>query len=95
MSAHGIVGVSESLLTDSWDWPVHGLRHPPRNGTSGWYLWTGDYADADDFFEPLHAAHLGERCPEVLQYLDLAPGSRFLIAPDYEDIWTDDSLLDI
>jgi len=90
-----IVGVSASLLAGDWDWPVHGLRHPPEKGTSGWYVWTGEWSDADDLFKPLHTAHLIERCPEITKFLDLPPGSRFLIAPGYEDVWTDESLLDV
>ncbi len=95
MTSDEIVGVSASLIAGDWDWPVHGLRHPPEKGTSGWYVWTGEFSDADDFFKPLHAAHLIERCPEVTTYLDLPAGSRFLIAPGYEGIWTDESLLDV
>ena len=90
-----IVGVSRSLLAPGWDWPVHGLRHPPQGGTSGCYVWTGELSDAPDFFVPLHAGHLVERVPEVGTYLLLPPGSRFLIAPGHEDVWTDESLLDI
>ena len=77
------------------DWPLHGLRHPPEGDTSGWYIWTGDYSPASDFFKPLHIAHLADLAPAVLPYLGLAPGWRFLIAPDHEDVWEDDSLLRI
>jgi hypothetical protein len=48
-----------------------------------------------DYFVPLHASHLVERLPEVAAYLSLPPGSRFLIAPGHEDVWTDESLLDL
>jgi hypothetical protein len=89
----GIVGASRSLIDGSWTWPVHGLRHPPEEETSGWYVWTGDLSDAADFFSPWHASHLIERCPELAHLLDLPPGSRFLIAPGHEDVWQDPSLL--
>lgn len=95
MTSGEIVGVSASLLTGDWDWPVHGLRHPPEKGTSGWYVWTGELSDADDFFQPLHVGHLVARCPQIEQYLDLPPGSRFLFAPGHDDTWTDESLLDV
>lgn len=76
-------------------WPVNGLRHPPEGGTTGWYLWAGEqWSDAPDFFEPLHTGHLAERCPDVLPYLALPPGWRFLIAPGHEDVWYDAALLD-
>jgi hypothetical protein len=45
------------------------------------------------FFLPLHVTHLESRCPEIIKYLGLAPGWRFLVAPDYEDVWYDKALL--
>ena len=90
-----IVGVSRSLLEANWSWPVHGLRHQPTGDTSGWYVWTGELSEAPDFFVPLHAEHLLEKVPQLGTYLGLPPGSRFLLAPGHEDIWTDTSLLDI
>lgn len=90
-----IVGVSRSLIDGNWEWPVHGLRHPPQGQTSGWYVWTGELSEADDFFQPWHTTHLVERIPQVASLLDLAPGSRFLIAPDHLDTWEDPSLLDV
>jgi hypothetical protein len=90
-----IVGVCQSLIGGGWIWPVHGLRHPPKQQTSGWYVWTGEASDAGTFFRPLHASHLVERCPQIKKHLRLPPGSRFLIAPGYEDVWFDPALLDI
>jgi hypothetical protein len=78
---------------DSSQHPIHGLRHPPAAQSCGWYLWTGEYRDDDNFFEPMHVTHLIETCPPVLCYLGLAPGWRFLLAPDHTDIWCDQSLL--
>ena len=76
--------------------PLNGLRHPPENASTGWYIWAGEvFSQADDFFVPLHVAHLIDWCPEALDYLALPPGSRFLLAPNYEDVWTDLTLLDI
>jgi hypothetical protein len=42
----------------------------------------------------LHAAHLEDELPEVLSFLALPPGWRFLIAPGHEDVWYDGTLLD-
>lgn len=76
--------------------PVNGLRHPPVGDTSGWYLWAGEELSADpEFFQPVHIEHLSEMRPEVLKYLALPPGWRFLIAGDYEDVWYDESLLNV
>jgi hypothetical protein len=83
-------GVSQGLL------PINGLRHPPANGTSGWYLWAGEQMSQDpNFFKPLHAEHLDEWCPIAQKYLGLPPGWRFLVADDYEDVWFDPTLLDV
>ncbi len=76
--------------------PLNGLRHPPEGDTNGWYLWAGEVlSQADDFFQPLHAKHLMEKCPEVLRYLGLLPGWRFLIANECEYVWYDEELLRI
>jgi hypothetical protein len=76
--------------------PVNGLRHPPVGNTSGWFLWAGEELSAEpDFFRPIHIEHLSEIRPEVLKYLALPPGWRFLIAGDYEDVWYDKSLLNV
>jgi hypothetical protein len=76
--------------------PLNGLRHPPTESTCGWYLWSGEnLSDAPDFFEPMHVEHLARLCPEALPYLGLPPGYRFLLAPNYEDIWFDPDLLDV
>ena len=40
-------------------------------------------------------SRLDTRLPEVLPYLALPPGWRFLLAPDYQDVWFDESLLDV
>ena len=88
---HLKVGIS--LNVKDGHCPIHGLRHPPEGDTTGWYIWAGDYSEAEDFFVPLHVSHLQDWCPEILKYLGLPPGFRFLIAPGYEDIWEDSSLL--
>ncbi|MEM7248607.1 MAG: hypothetical protein AAF533_24970 [Acidobacteriota bacterium] len=85
---HEKVGVSRDVGTGVM--PIHGMRLRPENGTAGWYLWAGeDMSDEPDFFEPLHVSHLQERCPEVLPFLELPPGWRFLLAPGHEDVWHD------
>ena len=74
--------------------PVNGLRHSLEGDTTGWYIWSGEELSTDpDYFKPLHVEHLLEWCPEILKYLGLPPGSRFLVAGDYEDVWYDKTLL--
>jgi len=86
------VGLSSNVKEGVF--PVNGLRHYPTLDTSGWYIWAGeDLSQNDDFFVPFHAEHLFEWRPELRKYLGLSPGWRFLIAPGYEDVWFDPSLL--
>ena len=83
-----------ALLGDAERWPLNGLRHPAEAGTNGWYLWPGTALRQDaDFFQPLHVEHLASRLPEAVAYLALPPGWRFLLAPDHEDVWFDETLL--
>ena len=89
---HLKVGISSTF--DPNELPINGLRHSPEGDTTGWYIWSGETFSYDpDFFVPLHSIHLRKRCPEVLRYLGLAPGWRFLIAPGQEDVWFDPNLL--
>jgi hypothetical protein len=74
--------------------PINGLRHPPAGRSCGWYIWAGaELSSADDLFESRHLDHIGPVGRSILPYLDLPPGWRFLIAPDYEDVWFDEELL--
>ena len=75
--------------------PINGLRHQPEKGTNGWYIWCGEeFSEKADFFSPLHIEHLKDYLPEVIEYLDLPPGYRFLIdGNNWEDVWFDENLL--
>jgi hypothetical protein len=88
------VGIARNVRDGLW--PLNGLRHPVAGETSGWYIWAGsEWSEADDFFVPLHIEHLVEWCPAVIPYLALGPGWRFLVAPDFEDVWFDENLLNV
>ena len=88
------LGASDNLRSGLL--PLNGLRHPPEGDTSGWYLWAGEeLSTATDFFKPLHANHLINLCPDVMKYLALPPGWRFLVAGSHEDIWFDEKLLNL
>ncbi len=91
---HLKIGISAELLNHSWKYPLNGLRVSPESETTGWFIWsgTGELSQEDDYFKPLHTEHLVDVCPEILPYLGLAPGWRFLIAPDHEDVWFDENL---
>jgi hypothetical protein len=86
------IGIGSDLNAD----PIHGLRHPEEKGTTGWYIWTGTYSELDDFFRPMCAEHLLQIRPELIKYLGLDVGYRFLIDKNgYEDVWYDEGLLNV
>jgi hypothetical protein len=88
------LGISRSFSAQ--EYPINGLRHPPEKDTNGWYIWSGEeLSAAPDFFVPLHAVHIEKYCPDIIKYLALPPGWRFLVAPEYEDVWYDETLFDI
>jgi hypothetical protein len=87
-----IAGVAKNVAEGLM--PLNGLRHPPTEATSGWYIWAGpELSQADDFFEPVHVEHLNALRPEAIEFLGLEPGWRFLLAPGHVDVWFDASLL--
>lgn len=94
--SQGVIGVSNNIHDDAAG-PINGLRHPVTNTTTGWYIWRGDYSEDDNFFQATHLEHLAEDCPEIVPYLALPPGWRFLIDPgnNYEDVWYDEALLEV
>lgn len=88
------VGLADNVTSDSQ--PIHGLRHPLAEGTTGWFVWAGEYSDAPDFFKPQCLKHLLDIRPDIIKYFALPPGHRFLVDNNgYEDIWFDRQLLDI
>jgi hypothetical protein len=90
-----VIGVANNVQ-DKTLFPINGVRHPIEGQSTGWYVWRGDVLSTeDDFFKPHHVMHIHQICPEILAYLGLAPGWRFLIAPGYEDVWYDETLLQI
>ncbi|WP_205700443.1 immunity protein Imm33 domain-containing protein [Cobetia marina] len=68
--------------------PIQGVRLESEKGETGWYLWAGDFSDADDFFKPVHLEHIDNFFPEVKSYLGLGAGYKFIIDNEgYEDVW--------
>lgn len=88
------IGISKNLKSGIM--PINALRHPPENGTTGWYIWAGEYSEDNNFFDTIHISHLVDEYPELLKYLGLAPGYRFQIDnKGYEDVWFDEKLLSV
>ncbi|QBF33052.1 hypothetical protein [Thalassococcus sp. S3] len=88
------VGISENATAGLM--PLNGLRHPPTSGVTGWYLWGGtEFSEANDFFKPVHLAHLENSCELGLKFLLLPPGWRFLTDGTYEDVWLDPAFIEV
>ena len=90
---NSIIGVARQTIGDK---PTNGLRHAVNGTSNGWFLWRGEWSDADEFFQPLHVEHLVDYFPDAVPYLHLPPGYRFLVDDKgYEDVWFDETLLDL
>lgn len=89
-SAEALLGVALESLAPGL--PLHGMRHEPQADYCGWYIWAGDSSTDPDFFKPLKVDQLASMAPQLLPYLGLGPGWRFLLAPGYEDVWFDPTL---
>lgn len=87
------IGISKDI--QSGRMPINGLRHEPKNGTLGWYIWCGGEINNDPrLWDAMHVEHLEQELPLVLKYLGLPPGWRFQIDDNgYEDVWEDKKLL--
>jgi len=76
--AHLKVGIARNVKDGVQ--PINGLRVQPDGDTTGWYIWAGEeWSDDPDYFVPLHVEHLHSWCPQVIPYLQVPPGWRFLI----------------
>jgi hypothetical protein len=75
--------------------PLNAVRHPPVGRVNGWYIWRGEAVpvEQDDFFSAHHVEHVSELAPGLVPYLALPPGWGVVLAPDYEDVWFDETLL--
>jgi len=84
------IGVSENLDLKI----LNGLRNRTKKGEVCWFIWSGEYSEDDNFFQPICAEHLMQKKPKLIDYLGLDEGFRFLITEDgYEDVWFDQKLL--
>ena len=83
------VGASTNLNLD----PLNATREKKENGTTGWFIWSGEFSKEKDFFEPLCAEHLLQIRPQIIKYLALDVGFRILIDNEgYEDVWFDGNI---
>lgn len=53
------------------DASINGLRYPPEGDTTGWYIWSGEWSDAPDFFSttpPISLLRSLSRPDQVLRF---------------------------
>ena len=69
--------------------PIVGIRKKPETAENiSWYIYGGELTEGDDAFETMTIKKLQDILPEVLPYLALEEGYRFMIDfEDYEDVW--------
>ena len=80
------VAIADDFFTEAL--PKNGVRIAVEGNMTGWYLYAGEtMSDAVDYYKPHCAEHLPDLLPSVIPYLGLPVGWRFLLAPNYEDVW--------
>ena len=86
MAPEDRVAIALGTLKDN---PIYGVRiECPEDGTVSWFFYCGEYSEEDDFYQVIHTRHLHEELPEVVNYLYLPEGSKFIIDREgYEDVW--------
>ncbi|MHA3892065.1 immunity protein Imm33 domain-containing protein [Acinetobacter sp. GXMZU3951] len=69
--------------------PIVGIRNQPEAGDEvSWFIYAGEHDDREDFFQTVAVKDLHKLLPEVLPYLALDHGYRFMIdREEYEDVW--------
>lgn len=69
--------------------PIVGIRNKPEAGEDvTWFIYAGEHDDREDFFQTVCVKDLQELLPEVLPFLALEHGYRFMIdREEYEDVW--------
>ncbi|WP_455580129.1 immunity protein Imm33 domain-containing protein [Chryseobacterium cucumeris] len=69
---------------------IEGIRYDSRQGESGWYLITDDYNDDIKSLKMVHFYHVAFARPDILQYLAIPFGYRFIIKNGNVEICRDE-----
>ena len=89
VSGDDVVAVAVNTLNQE---PIVGIRKKPEAEENvAWFIYGGEMGKGEDFFETMTVRELQDILPEVLPYLALAEGFRFMIdREDYEDVWKEE-----
>lgn len=69
---------------------IEGIRYDSRQGESGWYLITDDYNDDIKSLKMVHFYHVAFARPDILQYLAIPFGYRFIMKNGNVEICRDE-----
>ena len=70
------IGIADNVFTDVI--PINGMRHQVENGTTGWYIWSGEnFSINSDFFKPFCVKHLIELNQKLSNILVFLPVTGF------------------
>lgn len=86
VSGDDVVAVAVSSLKQD---PIVGLRNQPEGDENiSWFIYGGELTEGKDAFETMTVRELQDLAPQLLPYLALDVGFRFMIdGDDYEDVW--------
>lgn len=81
-----VVAVAVQTLNQD---PIVGIRKVPETAENvSWYIYGGELPEGEAVFETMTIKKLQDILPDVLPYLALDIGYRFMIdGDDYEDVW--------
>jgi hypothetical protein len=82
-----MIVVSDGVLEGD---PVEGVRYPSPDHMSGWWLTTSKYNGNSDSLKTEHAYHVYEKRPDLIKFLALPHGYRFMENKEKHDIWFDE-----
>jgi hypothetical protein len=80
--------ISDGVLEGA---PVQGVRYPPPDHMSGWWITTGLYNGDIKSLKHEHTYHVTAARPDLAKYLALPDGFRFDLS-DTEDVWLDEKV---
>ncbi|MFW1755285.1 immunity protein Imm33 domain-containing protein [Acinetobacter wanghuae] len=89
VSGDDVVAVAVKTLDQD---PIVGIRKKPETEENiSWFIYGGEQVSNEDDFETMTVRELQDIIPDVLPYLALEQGFRFMIdGDDYEDVWKED-----
>jgi hypothetical protein len=83
------LSVSEDFFSSS-EVLINGFRRSPEGNTCGWFLWKGEeMSDSEISFRQINVTYLIGHCHQVIPYLGLPTGWRFLVAGGHGRAWPD------